>query len=75
MGSLTIKNLPEHLRARIKAQAQRNHRSPAEEAVRLIEAGLTGGAAQCIVPPAVKLLGAHIATFEEIEAHIADGRE
>lgn len=75
MGSLTIKNFPEHLHARLKAQAQRNHRSLANEAIGLLEAGLADNALVRPLPPVIKLRGGHIATIEEIEACIADGQK
>ena len=40
MRTLVIKNFPEDLHARLKAQAQRHHRSVTKEVVSLVEAGL-----------------------------------
>ena len=76
MSALVIKNLPEHLHAQLKLQAQRNHRSLTKEAIRLIEVGLGANApAKPPLPPGTKLRGGHIATIEEIEAFIAEGQE
>ena len=76
MSALVIKNLPDHLHAQPKLQAQRNHRSLTKEAIQLLEAGLAGNAPiQAPLPPAIKLRGGHIATIEEIEAYIADGQK
>ena len=75
MSALVIKNLPEHLHAQLKLQAQRNHRSLTKEAIQLLEAGLAGGTPKRTLPPVMKLRGGHIATIEEIEAYIADGQK
>lgn len=76
MSALVIKNLPDHLHAQLKLQAQRNHRSLTKEAIQLLEAGLAANAPiRSPLPPAIKLKGGHIATIEEIEAYIADGQK
>ena len=75
MSALVIKNLPDHLHAQLKQQAQRNHRSLTKEAIQLIEAGLVGSAPARTLPPLIKLRGGHIATIDEIEAYIADGQK
>ena len=76
MSALVIKNLPNHLHAQLKQQAQRNHRSLTKEAILLIETGLaTYPPIKSPLPPAIKLRGGHIATIEEIESFIADGQK
>jgi plasmid stability protein len=40
MAALVIKNLPGHLHAKLKLQAQRNHRSLTKEALILLERGI-----------------------------------
>ena len=76
MSALVIKNLPDHLHAQLKQQAQRNHRSLTKEAIQLLETGLAANTPiRTPLPPAIKLKGGHIATIEEIEAYIADGQE
>ena len=76
MSALVIKNLPDHLHAQLKLQAQRNHRSLTKEAIQLIETGLTTNIPLRVpLPPAIKLRGGHIATIDEIEAYIADGQK
>ena len=76
MSALVIKNLPDHLHAQLKQQAQRNHRSLTKEAIQLLESGLAANAPiRAPLPPAIKLRGGHIATIEEIEAYIADGQK
>jgi plasmid stability protein len=42
MSALVIKNLPDTLHRRLKARAERNHRSLTKEAIAIIEAGLEG---------------------------------
>lgn len=79
MSTLVVKNLPEQLHVRLKAQAQQHHRSITKEAIALIEQGLlapraTGSQADAPpLPPLVCLPGGPLTT-EWIEAAIADGR-
>jgi plasmid stability protein len=40
MPTLTLKNVPEELHRRLKARAERNHRSLNREAIRLLEAAV-----------------------------------
>ncbi len=75
MSALVIKNLPDHLHAQLKLQAQRNHRSLTKEAIQLLEAGLSGSTPARALPPLIKLKGGHRATIEEVEAYIADGQK
>ena len=74
MSALVIKNLPEHLHAQLKLQAQRNHRSLTKEAIQLLEAGLARGAPKRALPPLIKLNGRQRPTIKEIEAAIVDGQ-
>jgi plasmid stability protein len=39
MADLLVRNVPEHIMARLKQQAERNHRSMQKEAVAILEAG------------------------------------
>ena len=75
MSALVIKNLPDHLHAQLKQQAQRNHRSLTKEAIQLLESGLAANTPIRTLPPLIKLRGGHIATIEEVEAYIADGQK
>ena len=50
MGTLVIKNFPEHLHAKLKARAISQHRSMTREAIALIEASLEGGENQVKEP-------------------------
>lgn len=75
MGTLVIKNLPDPLHARLKRQAQRNHRSLNKEAVRLIEQALASPQVDAqTLPPPVRLKGGPLTT-RSIEAAIAAGRD
>ena len=80
MPTLVVKNLPEPLLDRLKAQAQKHHRSMTKEVVALIEQGLlapkAGAPEQALqpLPPLVRLPGGAL-TAEWIESAIADGRE
>lgn len=79
MSTLVVKNLPEQLHERLKAQAQQHHRSINKEAIALIEQGLlapresAARANASPLPPLVRLPGGPL-TAEWIEAAIADGR-
>lgn len=78
MSTLVVKNLPDQLHERLKAQAQQHHRSITKEAIALIEQGLlaprvTASGAEANLPPLVRLPGGPL-TAEWIEAAIADGR-
>lgn len=75
MGTLVIKNLPDHLHARLKQRAQRNHRSVTKEAVSLIETGLTGATPPIDLPPPIRLRSGFRPTIQDIEAGIAEGQE
>lgn len=74
MTTLVIKNLPEELHARLRAQAQRNRRSLTKEAVTVLEQGLMRESARLPLPPPVQLRSGRTLTVEEIESAIADDR-
>lgn len=71
---MVIKNFPEELHARLKAQAQRHHRSITKEVVTLIESVLTEPRERPKLSPPLKLAGGYRPTIEDIEAAIADNR-
>ncbi len=73
MSTLVIKNLPEHLHAALKSQAQRNHRSLNKEAVALIEQAIAAPRTAPKLPPRIKLKYDPL-TIDDIEAAITDNR-
>jgi plasmid stability protein len=75
MSTLVIKNFPEELHARLKAQAQRHHRSVTKEVVALIESVLAAPRQSPKLSPPLKLASGYRPTIEEIEAAIAEGRD
>ena len=75
MSTLVIKNLPEPLHERLKAQAERNGRSVAQEAIRLLESGLVEAAGQLELPESVSLRSGKLQTIDDIEAAIGAGRD
>lgn len=76
MPTLVVKNLPEPLHERLKAQAQQHHRSITKEAIYLLEQGLLaeGNRVPILLPPPYVLSSGPL-TIEQIEAAIEDGRE
>ena len=76
MSTLVLKNLPEELHARLKAQASAHRRSLTQEAILLLEQGLLARPRRAPVPlpPPIKLKGGPVTT-EWILAAIAEGRE
>jgi antitoxin FitA len=76
MPTLVVKNLPEKLHERLKAQAQQHHRSITKEAISLLEQGLLAkpGRVPLPLPPPFLLAGGPL-TIEQIEAAIEDGRD
>ena len=78
MPTLVVKNLPEPLHVRLKAQAEQHHRSMTKEVIALVEQGLlaphTTRSAARALPPLVRLSTGPITT-EWIEAAIAEGRD
>ena len=76
MPTLVVKNLPEPLHERLKAQAQQHHRSITKEAIYLLEQGLLAKANRVpILLPPPYVLSSGPLTIEQIEAAIEDGRE
>ena len=53
MSAVLIRDLPRDLHRRLKAEAQRNHRSMNGEIIALLEKGV-GGIRPCDLPPPVK---------------------
>jgi hypothetical protein len=74
VSTLVIKNLPDPLHARLREQAERNRRSVTQEAISLIEAGITVPRLAPTLPPPVKLKGGPLKT-DEIESWVDEGRE
>ena len=74
MPTLVVKNLPDDLHARLKARAQRNHRSVTKEMVFLIEQALHGQPAPECLPPPVALKGGPL-RIKDIEEAIAADRD
>ncbi|HWH84814.1 MAG TPA: hypothetical protein VNU71_21515 [Burkholderiaceae bacterium] len=76
MPTLVVKNLPEPLHERLKAQAVQHHRSVTKEAICLLEQGLlaTPHRKPLQLPPPIKLKSGPVTT-EWILAAIAEGRE
>ena len=80
MPTLVVKNLPEPLHQRLKAQARQHHRSMTKEVVALIEQGLLGPGAAAQppdlrpLPPPIELPGGPV-TSDWIEAAIANGQK
>lgn len=74
MSTLVLKNFPDDVHARLRAQADRNRRSVTQEAIVLIEAGIVVPRIAPTLPPPIKLAGGPLTT-DEIEAAIEDGRE
>lgn len=75
MSTLVIKNFPEELHARLKAQAQRHRRSVTKEVVTLIESALAPPTQPPKLSPPLKLAGGYRPTIADIEAAIAEGRD
>ena len=77
--SLTLKNLPDELHARLRAAAKRHRRSLNNEAIVCLEAGL-GVPAQSVDEELAEIralresLGPHIFDPEEIDAFKREGR-
>jgi TraY domain len=74
MATIIIRDLPDDLHERLKAQAKRNHRSLTKEAVALIERHLGPSRAAPALPPPLRLKGGPV-TIKQIEAAISKGRE
>lgn len=76
MSTLVLKNLPEQLHERLKAQAAEHRRSLTQEAILVLEQGLLTRPrrAPLLLPPPYVLKGGPL-TIEQIEAAIEGGRE
>lgn len=77
MATLVIKNLPDHLHAKLKLQAQRHHRSLTKEALTLLEQGIAQApeaAGPHRIPKPIRLKGGPL-TIDDIESAIASGRD
>lgn len=74
MPTIVLKNVPEAVHARLKAQAERNRRSVSKELLTLIESNIAPKRIAPPLPPPIKLKGGPVTT-EEIEAAINEGRE
>ena len=75
MATLVIKNLPDELHARLREQAQRNHRSVTKEVVNLIESGLHAPRLPPRLSAPLELADGRLPGIDEIEAAIAEGRD
>jgi len=73
MPTIVVKNVPEALHARLKAQAERNHRSVTKELLTLIESGTAAKRVAPVLPPPIKLKGGPL-TDEDLCAWRSDGR-
>jgi len=77
--SLTLKNLPDELHARLRAAARRHRRSLNSEAIVCLEAGL-GAPAQSVDEELAEIralrqsLGPHIFDPQQIDAFKREGR-
>lgn len=76
MSTLVLKNVPEQLHERLKAQAAEHRRSLTQEAIVVLEQGLLTRPrrARVPLPPPIKLKSGPVTT-EWILAAIAEGRE
>jgi len=74
MATIIIRDLPEDLHERLKAQAKRNHRSLTKEAIALIERNVSPSRPTPELPPPLRLREGPV-TIRQIEAAISKGRE
>jgi plasmid stability protein len=74
MGTLLLRNIPDHLHALLKTQARRNRRSLSDEVVSLIKQALAGQRTVVELPPPIELKGGQL-TIADIESAIAAGRD
>ena len=72
MPSLTIRDLPDDLRVRLKARATRHRRSVTSEALAILSEGLTNAGAQQMPPP---YKGRFPLTEEFLNSAKREGRE
>ena len=80
MSTLAVKNWPEQLHARLRAQAQEHHRSMTKEVIALIEHGLLAPNAAAVKQgtpalPKLRHIKGGPLTFERIASAVADGRK
>ena len=80
MPTLVVKNLPEQLHERLRAQALEHHRSMTKEVVALIEQGLLAPNAAAVKQgapalPKLRHIKGGPLTAEWIASAIADGRK
>jgi hypothetical protein len=73
MSTIVVKNVPEALHARLKAQAERNRRSVTKELLTLIESGTAAKRIAPVLPPPIKLKDGPL-TDEDLAAWRNDGR-
>ena len=74
MRTVVIRDLPDDLHERLKAQAKRNHRSVNKEAVALIERQLAEPRVMPELPPPLRLKSGPL-TIRQIEMAISKGRD
>lgn len=70
MSTLVIKNLPENLHDKLRAQAARNHRSVTKEVVTLIESAVASERPEDKLP-LHRVLGGRPVTIQELEYALA----
>jgi plasmid stability protein len=74
MATIIIRDLPDDLHERLKAQAKRNHRSLTKEAIVLIERHLSQSRPTPELPAPLRLKVGPV-TIKQIEAAISKGRD
>lgn len=76
MSTLVVKNVPEPLHEKLRAQALQNRRSLTQEAIHILEQALLAAPRRAPIklPPPIRLKGGPVTT-EWIEAAINEGRE
>ena len=72
MPSLILRNVPEEVHERLRARAERHHRSMTREAVAILEKELAASGPVRLPPPVVPL---RRLTTDEIDRAIDEGRE
>ena len=74
MSTLVLKNVPDALHARLKDQAERHRRSVTQEAISLLESGITVPRLAPTLSPPIKLKGGPLTTAD-LEVWINEERE
>lgn len=74
MGTLVVKNLPDDLHKRLRQLAKRNDRSVTEQAIQLIESGLSGMSEPVKRSSMIAVKGARAISRKELEAALHDDR-